>query len=271
VVLAMWALGALAPAVRAAVPDVAFAPVQLLNAPGGTFRVKLADLNRDGKLDVVATTIADSMFVYLGNGDGSFGAPTTYAITSNSSLRNGTQIAIADVTKDGILDVLIARTAENKLSIFPGVGDGTLGTPVVYETPNFPTDLAVGDVYGDGDPDVVLTCLRDNQLFILHTIVNQRFTRSASLPTPEPVQVLIRDFDADGREDLMWMSGADQSSAIAYSLEPKTALDRSTIFRLGFLATGLAAGDLWGDRSSLHRHQRLQRESSGGCPPTHGE
>jgi CSLREA domain-containing protein len=246
VVLAMWALGALAPAVRAAVPDVAFAPVQLLNAPGATFRVKLADLNRDGKLDVVATTIADSMFVYLGNGDGSFGAPTTYAITSNSSLRNGTQIAIADVTKDGILDVLIARTAENKLSIFPGVGDGTLGTPVVYETPNFPTDLAVGDVYGDGDPDVVLTCLRDNQLFILHTIVNQRFTRSASLPTPEPVQVLIRDFDADGREDLMWMSGADQSSAIAYSLEPKTALDRSTIFRLGFLATGLAAGDLWG-------------------------
>ena len=131
VVLAMWALGALAPAVRAAVPDVAFAPVQLLNAPGATFRVKLADLNRDGKLDVVATTIADSMFVYLGNGDGSFGAPTTYAITSNSSLRNGTQIAIADVTKDGILDVLIARTAENKLSIFPGVGDGTLGTPVV--------------------------------------------------------------------------------------------------------------------------------------------
>jgi len=41
--------------------------------------------------------------------------------------------------------------------VFFGEGDGRFGKPVTYKLPGAPHGLAVGDLNGDGSPDLVVT------------------------------------------------------------------------------------------------------------------
>ena len=69
-----------------------------------------------------------TMTVLLGNGDGTFGAPTDYPI--GGSLAGG---ALADFNADGKLDVMLSTSTSTvpSTTIMLGNGDGTFQTPLV--------------------------------------------------------------------------------------------------------------------------------------------
>ena len=81
-----------------------------------------ADLNGDGKLDLVSVNFNDgTASVYLGNGDGTFQTQKTYNVGSAV-----TSIAIADFNGDGIPDLAVGYDdGVDGLSILQGNGDGT--------------------------------------------------------------------------------------------------------------------------------------------------
>ena len=127
--------------------------------------VVVADVNRDGKADILfAIACADSpqctvggVGVLLGNGDGTFQP----SVTINSGQYNDQSLAVADVNRDGKLDLLLTFyctsgcTADGGVAVFLGNGDGTFQAPVTYDSGGYgTTSVAVADANGDNKPDL---------------------------------------------------------------------------------------------------------------------
>ena len=123
----------------------------------GVSSVAIADVNHDGKLDIVGGVDfifpqAAHLFVLLGNGDGSFGPATMYG---TGDFHAATQsMAVGDVNGDGNLDI-VGHTWLNIATLL-GNGDGTFGPPLTSATGGRDQPVTeIADITGDGVPDVV--------------------------------------------------------------------------------------------------------------------
>jgi hypothetical protein len=118
-------------------------------SPGGFSPYMLtADLNGDDKLDFVIADTAGTIGVMLGNGDGTFNAPVTYATGGFPSCC--TAVAAADFRGVGVLDLAITNSGGATISLLPGNGDGTFGNSVSYPADNGARGVAVADFDGKG-------------------------------------------------------------------------------------------------------------------------
>ena len=119
--------------------------------PPGIGTIATGDFNHDGKVDVVMTT-GNGFSVALGNGDGTFQSPVTYATQLSYSL------AVADFNNDGNLDIVVANENQNPstVSVYLGNGDGTFQPPIDSNTTNYNEFVIVGDFNGDGKMDIVV-------------------------------------------------------------------------------------------------------------------
>jgi hypothetical protein len=125
----------------------------------------LADLNGDGKLDIVTALQGagtdSSLTVQLGNGDGTFRPASDIPLENSSSVIQVSSFLLADVYGNGKLDVVTETFLPNNLgiSILPSNGDGTFATRTDLGIDilglSQVTPLAVGDVNGDGHPDII--------------------------------------------------------------------------------------------------------------------
>jgi hypothetical protein len=138
---------------------------------GGLFpdSVAIADVNRDGKPDVMVANSSTSLDVdngnvgvLLGNGDGTLQTAVAYG----SGAFGAASVAVADVNGDGKLDLVVANcsgtasscigTVPGDVGVLLGNGNGTFQTAVSYGSgANTPFGVAVADVNGDGRPDIV--------------------------------------------------------------------------------------------------------------------
>jgi uncharacterized protein (DUF2141 family) len=145
------------------------APVSYSSGGGSSFGdhvVAIGDVNGDGKADlVVSNTNSGYVGVLLGNGDGTFQSPVDY-------IAGGTytgSVAVADLNGDGKLDIVVNVSCPNSggcqgngssggVSVLLGNGDGTFRAAVIYPSGgDFPESLAVGDLNGDGIPDLAVS------------------------------------------------------------------------------------------------------------------
>ncbi|MGM9319959.1 FG-GAP repeat domain-containing protein [Deinococcus aquaticus] len=106
----------------------------------GPIRVASGDFNGDGREDVAALSSA-GVHVTLGNGDGTFAAPTTLSVGSDPR-----DLLIGDANGDGWLDVLTADHGSSSLSVLLGGASGFTAQPPVALT-NAPNRLVQGTTY----------------------------------------------------------------------------------------------------------------------------
>jgi hypothetical protein len=112
-----------------------------------------ADLNHDGKMDLV--TGDNGLSVLLGNGDGTFQA----AINSGTSLVIGSSVLlVADFNHDGNADIATATTTSYSTNLTIFIGDGAGNFQANVQAQNV-IPLAAGDLSGDGEPDLVASTI----------------------------------------------------------------------------------------------------------------
>jgi hypothetical protein len=124
----------------------------------------VGDVNGDGKPDLVAIAdpfirgaanqvLSGTIAVLLGNGDGTFQPAVKYTVAQGL-----TYLAMGDFNGDGFMDVAVASLLDTTgaVTMMPGNGDGTFRNAVRYAAGTAPVSLVVGDLNGDGKPDLAL-------------------------------------------------------------------------------------------------------------------
>ncbi len=108
-----------------------------------------ADLDDDGRLDLVITTQGDSSLYVLPGIPQGFGSPRrTPGITAPRS------VAIADEDGDGAPDVQVTLHADSAVRLFRNAGDGTWASDRDVRCGPVPFDARLADLDGDGALDL---------------------------------------------------------------------------------------------------------------------
>jgi len=116
------------------------------------------DFNKDGKQDLVTVQSSGTVNVMLNQGGGVFGSPISTS-TTEENVGGAVQAIAIDLNNDGYADLVLLDELNNTVDVLLNNGDGTFGVPRLYSvSSNFVASMAVGDVNGDGFPDLVLLC-----------------------------------------------------------------------------------------------------------------
>lgn len=179
-------------------------------------RLELADLDRDGRLDVVtADSGSDQLTLFRGDGRG--GATKTGTVATGQA---PVSLLLADVTGDGLVDALTANTTSGDLSVVPGRGDGSFSPPRHFVSPVRPFAVASGDFDNDGHVDLVSA---NSGTFGGEAVVLLArpggYTAAESLLPGRGVRDLSpADLTGDGLPDLLLAVATDKTLAVLPAL-----------------------------------------------------
>jgi hypothetical protein len=171
------------------------------------------DIDGDGKKEIALLDRTSKSLLFLSQKDGVYRPGGTLAVGS----LNFEGLRVADLDGDGRDDLLIAGS--DRFGVLQtGTKRQRLNTIASYESKRNEarlSDLATGDVNGDGVPDVVFTDVAEQMLEIatyagekdlLHAITFKVFERKIFRgvgDTVEPRDLVLGDVDGDGREDVV--------------------------------------------------------------------
>ncbi len=139
---------------------------------------------------VTANYNSSTISVLLGNGNGTFQAPVTYAVGSNPIA-----VAIGDLTGNGKLDIAVANYGSNTVSVLLGNGDGTFQSPVTYTVGSNPRGVAIANLNGSTNGnDLVVANWGSNTVSVLLNKGNGTFASAVNYNVRPPD---LRDFDVE--------------------------------------------------------------------------
>ncbi|MCY2953933.1 MAG: PKD domain-containing protein [Planctomycetota bacterium] len=206
----------------------------------------IADLNADGKLDIVAAnTVSNTISVLLGRGDGSFQTAVNRTVGSGPM-----SVAVADFNADGKLDLVTANQTANTLSILLGNGDGSFRTAVDYADPyGRPFAVSVGDLNADGHLDLITANNRNYRTAVLLGRGDGTFNSAVVYVVSTysaPFGVTLADFNTDGKLDVAIANYDAQSVSLLFGNGNGT-LQPAVHFPIAASAIAITHADLNGD------------------------
>jgi len=231
-------------AVYGADPNTQLSLITLLGNEDGTFTrgsmaqggtgfgptgALIADLNHDGKLDVLFSTQFganwenNDLLIFLGRGDGTFRsamqltsqAPATYALASGDFNHDGTPdlVSCSYQAQDCTCEFGVCHCRPfgppGSLAVMLGKGDGTFGGPGVLASADFRNSV-VGDFDADGNPDFIVEV--NSGLTVYLGDGRGGFSTQATSSSSRLMNAKAADFNGDGLDDLIALNFTSSST-----------------------------------------------------------
>ncbi|MBE7172425.1 MAG: VCBS repeat-containing protein [Williamsia sp.] len=232
--------------------------------------VLLKDMDGDGKLDLVVanngpgtvSVLYNTASPFSGINAGSFAAKVDFPVSAGA---HPYAVAAGDVNSDGKPDIIVANSGGNTISVLPNtsspgsITSSSFGAKVDFATGNFPRALAVGDVDGDGKPDVVVTNETDKSISVLRNatatggITGSSFAPRVDFATGNTSpSIVLTDVDGDGKADLVAANYNSNTVSVLRNLSSAGSITAASFATKVDFATGqqpfsVTAGDANGD------------------------
>lgn len=191
-------------------------PIPVAGSPGN---VVLGDVNGDGKLDLVAG-MGRSITVLLGKGNGRFQPAQASPIPLPDP---PSEMVLADIDGNSTLDLAIATHDSYGVMLLLGDGKGNFAlaatSPVVIKQGKHPHThgLGIGDLNGDGYPDLVTANNEDNDIAVAFGDGRGAFSPASGSPFAvgrSPYPLAVGDVNNDQHLDIVSTSATLTSRAL---------------------------------------------------------
>jgi hypothetical protein len=224
----------------------------------------VADCNGDGKPEIVVASASSNYVSIFPNNS------TTGTVTMGTRMdlhlpfnTTPSDVIAADLDGDGKPDLASVNFNANSVSVFRNTS--ITGGAISFDHPTSndfsvgggPQDLAVGDLDGDGKPDLAVANNGDATITLLQNACTPgsiNFIRGTDIPTGtmqpgSPWALRFGDFDGDGKPDIACLNQLDNSVSVHRNISTagSPALDANVDYSTGDFPYALAVADYDGD------------------------
>jgi hypothetical protein len=240
-----------------------FAAQQSFGAGSSPASVAVADVNGDGKPDLIVANAGNNTVSVLldstapGAITPSFATQLTFATGSSPF-----SVTAADVNGDGKPDLIVANIGDNTVSVLlnttaTGATTPSFASQQTFATGNEPISVTAADVNGDGRPDLIVADGNGATVSVLLNTtapgaVTPSFAGQQTFATGnQPSSVTVADLNGDGRPDLIVANTEDATVSVLLNTAAPGATTPSfatqQTFAVGSLPQSVTAADVNGD------------------------
>ncbi|MHC1703734.1 MAG: IPT/TIG domain-containing protein [Tenuifilaceae bacterium] len=226
--------------------------------------IAIGDLDGDGKLDIVVPNRYSNTISVFRNtsttgtiSTGSF-APKVDFATANEPI----SVAICDVDGDNKLDIAASNYGSSTASIYLNTSSigvittSSFAAKIDFAASTSPIGITVGDLDGDGKPDLAVVNSATNNISVLRntsTIGTASFSTKVDFAVgTSSYYVAIGDLDGDNKPDMVISNAGSNNISVIRNTSTSGAITASSFATKVDFATGLypyciAIGDIDGD------------------------
>ncbi len=219
------------------------------------YSVATGDVDGDGKPDIVVANQSSASVSVLRNTSvsGIISADVKVDFTTGSS---SVYVSMGDLDGDGKPDIVVANSGVSTVSVLRNtcsIGIISFAAKVDFPTGTTPYTVFVGDVDGDGKPDLVTANQNSGNISVLRntsTSGSMSFAAKVDFPAGNvPRSVAIGDIDGDGKPDFVVANNNSNSVSVLRNTSTSGSISFASKvdFAIGKNTYSVAIGDLDGD------------------------
>ena len=233
---------------------ISFDPAINIQTGSGTVDVAIADINLDGRPDIIATSGNSGIFSILQNTSIGSGALTFAPKLDYFSFNHPDHVTVADMDNDGKPDIIISEFSNYEVDVYRNISSGeviSLAPPVPYPVGQNPGFLRTGDLDGDGKLDLAVENYGTASIsFYKNMSVPGSISLVNRVDSPSTASsITFADLNGDGKPDISTGNGQSGNISVIQNNSGGSQIALSPVinFKTGNFDTFGNVGDLNGD------------------------